>query len=46
MLCPIAFGSKSLTDAEHRYSNIEREVLGILHGLENLIIIVLQGRFV
>ena len=30
----IAFASKSLTSAEHRYSNIEREVLGILHGLE------------
>ena len=33
-LCPIAFASKCLTDAECRYSNIEREVLGILHGLE------------
>ena len=26
--------SKSLTSAEHRYSNIERDMLGILHGLE------------
>ena len=34
ILCPIAFASKSLTGAEHRYSNIEREALGILHGLE------------
>ena len=33
---PIAFASKSLTAAEHRYSNIEREVLGILHGLKKL----------
>ena len=33
ILCPIAFASKSLTGAEHRYSNIERETLGILHGL-------------
>ena len=31
---PIAFASKSLTGTEHRYSNIEREVLAILHGLE------------
>ena len=34
ILCPIAFASKSLTDAEHRYSNIERETLDILHGLK------------
>ena len=34
ILCPIAFASKSITGAEHRYSNIEREALGILHGLE------------
>ena len=33
-VCPIAFASKSLTGAEHRYSNIEREALGILHGLK------------
>ena len=30
----IAFASKSLTGAEWRYSNIEQEALGILHGLE------------
>ena len=34
ILHPIAFASKSLMDAEHRYSNIKREVLGILYGLE------------
>ena len=34
ILCPIAFASKSLTGAEYRYSNIEREALGILHGLK------------
>ena len=34
ILYPIAFASKSLMDAEHGYSNIEREVLGILQGLE------------
>ena len=33
-LQPIAFAIKSLTSAEHRYNNIEREELGILHGLE------------
>ena len=33
-LHPIVFASKSLTGAEHRYSNIEREALSILHGLE------------
>ena len=30
----IAFASKSLMGTEHRYSNIEREALGILHGLK------------
>ena len=34
VLHPIAFASKSLTCAEHRYSKTEREALGILHGLE------------
>ena len=34
ILHPIAFASKSLTGAEWRYSNIEGEALGILHGLE------------
>ena len=34
ILHPIAFGSKSLRGAECRYSNIEREALGILHGVE------------
>ena len=33
ILHPIAFASKSITGAECRYSNIEREALGILHGL-------------
>ena len=32
-LCQIAFTSKSLSSAEWQYSNIERETLGILHGL-------------
>ena len=34
ILCPIVFVSKSLSGAERRYSNIEHEALGILHGLE------------
>ena len=34
ILQPIAFASKSLTGAEHRYSNIKHEALGVLHGLE------------
>ena len=34
ILHPTAFASKTLTGAEHRYSNIKREALGILHGLE------------
>ena len=34
ILRPITFASKSLTNAEQRYSNIEREALGILHGLK------------
>ena len=31
---PIAFASKSLTETESRYSNIEHEMLGIVWGLE------------
>ena len=31
---PIAFASKSLTETEGRYTNIEREMLGIVFGLE------------
>ena len=34
ILNPITFASKSLTGTEQRYSNIEREALGILHGLK------------
>ena len=34
ILHSIAFASKSLTGAEHRYSNIGREAPGKLHGLE------------
>ena len=31
---PVAFASKALTETEYRYSNIEREMLGIVFGLE------------
>ena len=31
---PVAFASKALTDAETRYSNIERELLAVVFGLE------------
>ena len=34
ILHPIPFSSKSLTDTECRYGDIEREALGILHGLK------------
>ena len=34
ILCPKAFASKSVRGAEWRYSYIECEALGILHGLE------------
>ena len=32
--CPIAFASKSLTDTESRYANIERELLAIVYECE------------
>ena len=34
ILHPIAFANKGLTGAESRYSNVEREALGILHRLK------------
>ena len=33
--CPMAFESKGPTSGSTCYRNIEREVLGILHGLDN-----------
>ena len=34
-LCSIAFASKNLSNRGFRYSNIEKELLGILHRLED-----------
>ena len=34
LLRQMAYASKTLTSAEQRYSNVEREALGILHGLK------------
>ena len=34
ILSPIAFSNRCLTGPEQRYSNIEREALGILYDLE------------
>ena len=33
-LLPVAYGSKTLTDAEGRYANIECELLGVVAGME------------
>ena len=34
VLWPIAFASINLSSIQHWYNNIEREALGILHGLD------------
>ena len=31
---PVCYASKALTDAERKYSNIERETLGVVWDLE------------
>ena len=33
---PIVYASRTLTETERRYSNIERELLGVVFGLERL----------
>ena len=33
---PVVYASRALTETEKRYSNIERELLGIVFGLERL----------
>ena len=33
---PVVYASRTLTDTECRYSNIERELLGVVFGLERL----------
>ena len=32
---PVAFASKTLTTAEHNYANIERELLGVVFGVQH-----------
>ena len=33
---PVVYASRALTDTEHRYSNTERELLGVVFGLKRL----------
>ena len=33
---PVVYASRALTDTEHRYSNIDRELLGVVFGLKRL----------
>ncbi|XP_064641926.1 uncharacterized protein K02A2.6-like [Lineus longissimus] len=41
---PVAFASKALSDTQSRYSNIEPEALGLVHGIERFHT-YLYGRF-
>ena len=34
-LRPVAYSSKSLSDGETQYLNIERELLGVVFGIEH-----------
>lgn len=42
---PVAFASKSLTDAETRYANIERELLAVVYGCERFHIYLFGSPF-
>ena len=43
---PIAFASKSLTDVETRYANIERELLAIVFACQHFSIYLLRRNFI
>uniref|UniRef100_A0A8C2EQ68 Gypsy retrotransposon integrase-like protein 1 n=1 Tax=Cyprinus carpio TaxID=7962 RepID=A0A8C2EQ68_CYPCA len=43
---PIAFGSKTLTECQSRYSNIEREMLAIVYGMQRYHIYLYGKSFV
>ena len=43
-LYPIAYGSKTLTEAETRYANIEHELLGVVGALEKFNYFTLVGQ--
>ena len=43
---PIAFASKSLSDCEQRYANIEREMLAVVFGCERFLVYVYGKSFV
>ena len=43
---PIAYASKSLTDTEKRYANIERELLAVVFGAERFRTYVYGKHFV
>ena len=41
-LCPVSYASKTLSSTESNYSNIERELLGVLFAIMHLLYILLQ----
>ena len=43
---PVAFASKSLTETEYRYANIERELLAVVYGCERFHTYIYGSNFV